>query len=202
MFSASLTVGDLIDEVIDSVGLYTAHDRSVYLDTFNECISRLYTELIREVHSISATPLSSQVILASLAPQVGAADLRGSDIVGVQAGKKPLRYLPPARFSLCSKNDCVYTLKGDVLLLAYPTTLGNTVSIFYLIRPTVYSATQEGVRIPFPDEFLPLLRARLRGEGYRLANEDTLAAKWLGEYNTLLEEFRLWLASTTAGKEG
>jgi hypothetical protein len=43
--------------------------------------------------------------------------------------------------------------------------------------------------LPIPDEYLSLLRAKLRGEIFKLANEDSLAAKWLGEYNALLPAF-------------
>ena len=35
--------------------------------------------------------------------------------------------------------------------------------------------------------------AELRGEAYKLCNEDAVAAKWLNDYNALLDSFRQWL---------
>lgn len=49
--------------------------------------------------------------------------------------------------------------------------------------------------VPLPYEFTELVRCKLRGEAYKLINDDALAAKWIGEYNTLLENFKVYIAS-------
>ena len=49
-----------------------------------------------------------------------------------------------------------------------------------------------------PVEFIDLVKAKLRGEAYKLANEDNHAAKWLNDYNTLLETFKAWIADKSA----
>lgn len=49
--------------------------------------------------------------------------------------------------------------------------------------------------VPLPYEFVELVRCKLRGEAYKLINDDALAAKWIGEYNTLLENFKVYIAS-------
>ena len=46
-----------------------------------------------------------------------------------------------------------------------------------------------------PPELIDLAKAKLRGEAYKLANEDGLAAKWLNDYNVLLETFKVWIQS-------
>ena len=45
-----------------------------------------------------------------------------------------------------------------------------------------------------PLEFIDLVKAKLRGEAYKLANEDVLSAKWLNDYNILLENFKMWIS--------
>jgi hypothetical protein len=40
-----------------------------------------------------------------------------------------------------------------------------------------------------------MLAARLRGEAYKLANEDALAAKWLSDYNAQLDDFKAFSAA-------
>ena len=49
--------------------------------------------------------------------------------------------------------------------------------------------------IPLPVEFIELAKCKLRGEGYKLMNDDGQAAKWLNEYNMLLENFKAYIYS-------
>ena len=46
-----------------------------------------------------------------------------------------------------------------------------------------------------PVEYLDMAGAKIRGEAYKIANEDGLAAKWLADYNQQMENFKIWAAS-------
>jgi hypothetical protein len=68
--------------------------------------------------------------------------------------------------------------------------------IIYLARPKL-KTIEEGEEVVegnvmMPVEFIDLVKAKLRGEAYKLANEDALAGKWLNDYNILLENFKVW----------
>jgi len=65
--------------------------------------------------------------------------------------------------------------------------------IVYLVRPIVKTTAVSG-NVMVPYEFIDLITAKLRGEAYKLCNEDAVAAKWLNDYNALLESFKQWLA--------
>ena len=71
--------------------------------------------------------------------------------------------------------------------------------IIYFARPELITVDDdddtidEDAIVMLPYEFLDLVKARLRGEAYKLANEDDTAAKWLNDYNVLLENFKNWL---------
>ncbi len=72
--------------------------------------------------------------------------------------------------------------------------LPEVFSVIYRVRPKIKkkdSWATTNVRVPV--EFIDLVKAKLRGEAYKLANEDSLAAKWLNDYNVLLETFREWV---------
>mgnify|MGYP003292979713 CR=1 FL=1 len=68
--------------------------------------------------------------------------------------------------------------------------------VIYNVRPalkTVADIANQYVMLPL--EFIDLVKAKLRGEAYKLANEDGLAAKWINDYNVLLENFKAWIAA-------
>ena len=88
-----------------------------------------------------------------------------------------------------------YFKEDGALGLHFSKTPGG-VTVVYTVRPELKSKdnyADKNVRVPV--EFIDLVKAKLRGEAYKLANEDSLAAKWLNDYNVLLETFREWVRS-------
>ena len=72
----------------------------------------------------------------------------------------------------------------------------STVKIVYYIRPAmVTSSNLDTQYIMLPVEWLEMIRSYVRGQAYETANEDTIAAKWLNNYNALLESFKQWILS-------
>ena len=67
--------------------------------------------------------------------------------------------------------------------------------VIYNVRPKVKTNTESNVMLPI--EFIDLAKAKLRGEAYKLANEDALAGKWINDYNVLLENFKAWVDDKT-----
>ena len=74
--------------------------------------------------------------------------------------------------------------------------------ILYFVRPEVKTVSEndeiDSKNVMLPPEFLDIARAKLRGEAYKIANEDVLAAKWLSDYNVLLENFKEWIKQRQA----
>ena len=69
-------------------------------------------------------------------------------------------------------------------------------SIIYYVRPlpkSIENMNAHNQNIMLPHEFIDLAKTKLRGEAYKLCNEDTLSAKWLADYNALLETFTQWI---------
>ena len=73
------------------------------------------------------------------------------------------------------------------------------IRIIYFVKPKLNAVDEndniEPGNVMLPIEFIDLVKAKLRGEAYKLSNEDSLAAKWLNDYNILLETFKAWLNS-------
>lgn len=71
----------------------------------------------------------------------------------------------------------------------------DEVTVMYCVRPALKKKDLTGDEtVKVPAEFIDLVTAKLRGEAYKLSNEDALAAKWLNDYNILLETFKAWVA--------
>ena len=68
------------------------------------------------------------------------------------------------------------------------------VKIIHIVKPAlVTTENYSNMNVMIPIEFIDLAKSKLRGEAYKLANEDAIAAKWLNDYNILLETFRAWV---------
>lgn len=192
MYRASVTCRALLDEVSGSLGLFTPPTRAHLRTLLNGFFSRLYTEVVREIATTDATVTDGAVSVFSLSHPEGTAAIRPEDVCYVQAGLRQLHYLTPAEFPLFTAEDGrFYTLDGDALRVTLPEDETASLTVCYFTRPAAVTETNESTcSVPLPDEFLPLITSRLRGECYREAGEDEMAAKWLGDYNAILAEFR------------
>lgn len=70
----------------------------------------------------------------------------------------------------------------------------KNIKVIYFVRPELIDEKNyTAKKVMVPVEFIDLVKAKLRGEAYKLMNEDAFAAKWLNDYNVLLEDFRAWV---------
>ena len=69
----------------------------------------------------------------------------------------------------------------------------DEITVIYRLRPILKAEGSSDI-VAVPPEFLDLVAAKMRGEAYKIANEDGLAAKWLADYNAQLESFKVWAA--------
>ena len=189
MFTCNQTLGALIDGVMADMGLYVEIPRETYREVVNEAIGRLYTEVVCERGEVPFTPYNGSISIESIAVPADTAPLREEDILLIRKSAQFIHRLSPHRFLLITSNDGNFYTVEDGVLRFTPTWNGHSLHLIYRRRPRPFTETDEGRTIPLPEEYLSLLRAKLRGEIYKLANEDVLSAKWLGEYNSILPAF-------------
>lgn len=193
MMHSEISAATLLDRVIAGMGMFTPPSRDFFRDTMNECLTRLYTELVREsawrTISIGGAYVPFERILSPTGVPV-----EREDILAVYADGKQARYLRSDLHDLTPDTKKNFFAPDDTgILLAFPAAV---VRVCFLLRPPICTAQNETTyMLPLPREFVPLLRARLLGEGYKMAGEDALAAKWLEEYNQALEGFAAYLAT-------
>lgn len=199
MFICNTNAKTLLDETVEELKLYGNIPRATFRRVLNETLGRLYNEVVYEVREAAGKSVSGEIALSSLPVSADSSNVREEDVLRVFHAGSELQYLPPRRFALVSNNDGNFYTVQDGKILLSPSFSGYTLQVSYLRRPRPYSEGDEGRMLPMPEEYVSLVRAKLRGEIYKLANEDALSAKWLGEYNATLPAFAAYCRRVKGG---
>lgn len=206
MFDSGVSPEKLIAELKDEVDVAYEIGIERYVDWLNSVEQLLYSEIIQEQREvIILCPTDNKIHYGNIYPQGTAvskvyADVRFGDIHAIYLGDTQLiktTLASGAIFPNCYFDDgdgylCISTMSPErlyarIILYARPDLHDADI----VAMPNLASA--HNVMVPI--EFIDLVKAKLRGEAYKLANEDVLAAKWLNDYNILLENFKAWIAA-------
>lgn len=181
MYESSITAKDVIETVEAEADIALGIPVKTYLRWLNELEQLLYSQFIRDLDARLVTAENGVI----------EADCAEEDIVFVYCGTDMLAKISPEMLPLMS-NDNFYAVSGGRIITQYG---APKYTIYVLERPvckTESNYSTETVKLPV--EFIELVYSKLRGEAYKLANEDGLAAKWLADFNAKLEDFNVWLA--------
>lgn len=197
MFNSGITAADLIEQVKDEADIAIPIPDKNYIMWLNTVEQLIYTEIIQEQGETEVTDFSGVVIDISQFPTPADEDtVRFEDIHAVYADKTQL--IKSTLASGVIFPNTYYKIQNNIglNLKRQP----QTVKIIYFVRPALKAETNidtEYVRVP--PEFTDLVKAKLRGEAYKLVNEDSIAAKWLNDYNVILENFKVWVQNKQSG---
>ena len=201
MFNSGIAVKDLIEDLKTEVDIALEIPDTTYITWLNSLQQLLYSEVIKEekeeavdaymMHYSPAVGKPDELV--KLNPVSLNAGIRFEDICAVYHNETQLKkstlasgeIFPNTYFK--NGNGLGYNVKDET----------PTLKIVYYVRPALVKiddADYDNTNVMIPIEFIDLAKAKLRGEAYKLANEDALAAKWLNDYNTLLETFKAWIA--------
>lgn len=195
MFNSGIKAKDLIAQIVDEADVAYPISNQNYIQWLNALEQLLYTEVIQEQGEIEFTgDFNSPIAIDTLDVPDGENAVRFEDIHAIYADKTQLIESTVASGVIFP--DTYYKIQNNIGL-----NLKNTpekLKIIYYVRPALKTVdtsdniSEENVMLPV--EFIDLAKSKLRGEAYKLANEDSIAAKWLNDYNVLLETFKVWLS--------
>lgn len=205
MFESVISVKELVDELKNTeVDIALEIPNKTYVSWLNSLQQLIYSEVIKEQRKITlATSNGNHINISSIEPAEGESRMRFEDIhtiyaeydddTNVQLIKSTVTSGPIFLNAYFKENNNIgYHTKG----------LPKELTIIYHVRPKLITVSEtddiDGSKVMLPDEFIDLAKAKLRGEAYKLANEDGIAAKWLNDYNVLLETFKAWISSRTS----
>ena len=194
MFNSGIKVTDLIEQINNEADIALDIPNESYVQWLNSLQQLLYTEVIKEQKKTEINPIKKLVFMEDL----GGADEnapRFEDIHAVYAGDTQLIKSTVASGTIFSDT---YYKEDDKLIVNYGGS-ANALTVIYFVKPELINPKAIGEsKVMLPIEFIDLATAKLRGEAYKLANEDALAAKWLNDYNILLETFKSWVAEKSS----
>lgn len=192
MFDSGVIVSDLIEQIKDEADISISIPTASYVLWLNALEQLLYTELIQEQGEIELDSVSSGVIsIDTLNVPNGENAIRFEDIHAVYADQTQLIESTVASGVIFP--DTYYKIQNNIGLNLKKQ--AEKLKIIYFVRPAL--KTEDNISTEYvmlPVEFIDLAKAKLRGEAYKVANEDSIAAKWINDYNVLLETFKAWIS--------
>lgn len=195
MYNSGMTAAHLFSILREDVDIALSVGDGLCVLWLNAVQQMLYSEIVREQRVTVLEGEGDAVRYSSLAHSDEEDFPSARDIVGVFAdGAEAQRVSGGIGRILHGERPAWYD-GGAAICLMLPDK-PETVEIAHVVRPALITEeTADEAEVMVPPEFIPMVLARLRGEMYKVANEDGLAAKWLADYNTELETFKVWAAS-------
>ena len=195
MFDSGIKVRDLINQINLETDIALDIPDESYVLWLNSLQQLLYTEIVKEQKKTNAKEFleDGRVDLSKLS-ETGENEPRFEDIHAVYADDTQLIKSTVASGVIFS--NTYYKIDGRLGINA---TVNNKLTVVYFVKPEMINPKDIGEStVMLPIEFVDIAKAKLRGEAYKVANEDGLAAKWLNDYNILLETFRAWVLDKSA----
>ena len=186
MFDSGISVKNLVEELQNEVDIALDIPNATYITWLNSLQQLLYTEIIKEQKKAVISDISESPISIS---SIGEENTRFEDIYAVYANGKQL--IKSTVTSGVIFPDTFYKDNNDLGFNTNPKP--TELTVVYIVKPAMVKDGDKST-VAIPIEFIDLVKAKLRGEAYKLANEGDLSAMWLNDYNTLLETFKAWIS--------
>lgn len=197
VFDSKITAKAFISTIKSEIDVALPISDESYIAWLNAVEQMLYGSVIKE-QGIYETDVLETIDLPLF--MEGECDIRFEDIVAVYAEASLMKKIQLLKVTAANGHTFrdVYYKNGDKLCMniSFPC---DTAKVVYIRRPIVKTPDNYGeINVMMPVEFMELIAAKLRGEAYKLANEDSIAAKWINDYNALLQDFVAWCSNKRA----
>ena len=203
MYDSSVTAHELVTSVAATVNVACELDREFYLGVLSKLEQLLYAEYICDERLIFAVCEDGEIDLSVAEVPGGERTPRADDVFSVYFGGIPLRRVRLSEAYLLEPEEgeggYYRSDEAKISLCLPPEPQNDDIAVFYRAAPRLKIGDGALDPVALPYEFLPLAEAKLRGEAYKLADDDASAAKWLAEYNALLVSFAEWLRRSEKG---
>jgi len=195
MYKSGITAAELIESLREEADISIAVPNSAWVRAINAVEQFLYTEVLREYIAVRVDyddVADDTIVIGEIPVPTGAAVPEFDDIIRVFADENEVERTGAVGFYEFPEKQLYCPGYDGTMKLNLPETPDEIILIVRL-RPALKEENSAD-EVALPPEFIDLAASRMRGEIYKIANEDGLAAKWLADYNSLLESFKIWAA--------
>lgn len=213
MFDSGIAASNLISTLKAEVDVAIPISNRSYVDSLNSLEQLLYTEVIKEQAEgfltpevLPTSPQEGHLYLDDILLDSNANSVLSDDVYAVWVHVSDDNYIQLKETSLSTApfiDKSWYRVRPngpfelDKIVVRANGFLSAQYRLVYFIRPALKTVNSSDVvgsgNVMLPVEFIDLAKAKLRADAYKIANEDALAAKWLNDYNVLLETFKQWI---------
>lgn len=196
MFDSGIALSDIIQDLNLEVDIAVDIPDTSYIAWLNSLEQLLYSEFIQEQREIIIKNMSDSFIdMSTLNTLSDEEKIRFEDIYTMYADDVQLIKTTLTSGDIFKNTYFKYTTGFKINCEKTP----DKIRLIYFVKPkTKTKDNYSDITVKMPSEFIEVIKSKLRGEAYKIANEDVLAAKWLNDYNILLENFKTWLANRQA----
>jgi hypothetical protein len=193
MYHSGVTVGELIVEMQEEVDIAGVVSASAYYRWISSLEALLYSDVLLFDRQASLAAVDGFLDLSLLTVGEGERTVLFDDVRKVYLdGEELTRSGRVGAYQFDEEKSIYYPDENGIRVSVYGEGGDETYDIIWRVIPA--PKTGDGDEVMLPVEWLDMVMARLRGEAYKVANDDEQAAKWLGDYNTQLTSFREWAA--------
>lgn len=196
MYDSGITAASLVADILTEADISIEIPNNTWCRWINAVEQILYTDIIRETRKVTlASPVSPIALSSAITPAAGEGSVIFEDIAKVYADGHELIKASEISGYTIDKN-MYWKSGGDLGYKVIGNTSGSSLVILYYVRPALKTVSGGAItgNILLPTEFVELVAADLRGEAYKLANEDSLSGKWINDYNSYVEAFKTWVS--------
>jgi hypothetical protein len=197
MFDSGISVKELVDELKNTeVDIALDIPNATYVSWLNSLQQLIYTEVIKEQKRVTISEdIQNPLDISAIKVDGKENKPRFEDIYAIYTDDGTQLIKSSVTSGIIFPN----TFFKDNNNIGYNTAeIPSKLHVVYIVKPALIQVDEsdeiDNSNVMLPIEFIDIAKSKLRGEAYKLVNEDGIAAKWLNDYNVLMETFKAWAA--------
>lgn len=192
MYDSNVTIKELINMLKSEVDVVSDIQDDYVCRWVSSLEQLLYEDVLKFYRTTTVTLQNGSFSISLLEKGEGEKAPIFDDIVKVYDETDELVRSGAIAAHQFKDDKAIYYLDGnDVKVKLF--TNSDSLYVICKVRPEIKTNVNGGT-IKLPYEWLEMVLARVRGEVYKLAGDNDNAAKWLNDYNTQLESFKVWVS--------
>lgn len=193
MYDSGVMVSDIISMLESEVDIRGTLDYNSISRWISSLEQLIYTDLVKCYRSCDVGFDGTSFNISDMPKNDGERSVIFDDIVKVyDETDEVIRSGAIAAWQF-REDKAIYWQDGETVQVRLLREGVDTLHVIYRVRPEIkVGDSDDTVKVPY--EWLEMVLSKVRGEAYKIAGDDAQAAKWLGDYNTQLEQFKAWVA--------